>query len=53
MKELIEKILNIISNLPDPANLTRVVEKIQESDNTLGFDEAKKLLLSDFLRNWP
>ncbi len=53
LKGLIEKILNIISNLHDPANLTKVVEKIQESNNTLGFDEAKKLLLSDFLNTLP
>jgi len=49
LTELIEKILNIISNIPDPANLTKVITKIQELNNTLGFDETKKLLLSDFL----
>ncbi len=53
MTELIEKILDIISNIPDPANLTKVVMKIQESNNTLGFDEAKKLLLSNFLNTLP
>jgi len=53
LKELIEKILNIISNLPDPANLTKVVGKIQEINNTLGFNEAKKLLLSNFLNTQP
>ena len=50
MNALIEKILNIISNLPDPVGLTKVVQKIEESDNTLGFDEAKNLLLNNLLR---
>ena len=49
LTELIEKILNIISDIPDPANLTKVVGKIQESNNSLAFDEAKQLLFSDFL----
>ncbi|MHA2226407.1 MAG: hypothetical protein ACXAC8_14455 [Candidatus Hodarchaeales archaeon] len=53
MTVLIEKIINVISNLPDPANLTKVVGKIQESNNTLEFDEAKILLLSDFLNTLP
>ena len=53
MKELIEKILYIINNLPDPTNLSKVIEKVQESSNTLGFNEAKSLLLSDYLTLQP
>jgi hypothetical protein len=39
--------------MPDPANLTKIIKEIQESNNTLGFDEAKQLLLSDFLITQP
>lgn len=53
MEELIEKLLKIISSLPDPTNLVNVIEKIQESNNTLEFDVAKKLLLMDFLNKQP
>lgn len=49
MNELIDKILTKISNLPDPANLTKVVKKIQESNNRLGVEEAKRSLLTNFL----
>jgi hypothetical protein len=51
--ELIEKVLKIISNLPDPANLVDVIEKIQESDNTMEIDVAKKLLIADYLNKQP
>ena len=53
MWTLMEKILKTISQLPDPINLTKVIEKIKESNNTLGFDEAKKILLTDFLNTLP
>lgn len=53
MNELIDIILTIIHNLPDPANLTKVVEKIRESDNMLGLEEAKKILLTNYLDYQP
>ena len=49
MKEQVERVLEIISSLPDPANLVNVIEKIQESENNLEIDMAKKLLIKEHL----
>ena len=53
LTDLIEKILSIISQLPDPASLTKMIRRIEGSNNTLGFDEAKNILFIDFLQALP
>jgi hypothetical protein len=53
LNELIDKILTKIGNLPDPGNLTKVIEKIRESNNRLGFEETKRLLITNFLNLQP
>ncbi len=53
MEELIDKVLKVILSLPDPVNLVDVIEKIQESDNTLELDAAKKLLINNYLNKQP
>ena len=53
MVELIDKVLKVISNLPDPSNLVEVIEKIQESDNSLEMEEAKQSLIIEFLDRQP
>ncbi|MHA1945513.1 MAG: hypothetical protein ACXAC6_15930 [Candidatus Hodarchaeales archaeon] len=53
MAELVKIVLEIISSLPDPANLANIIDKVQESNSTIEFDVARKLLIMDFLNKQP